>query len=343
MKGSFGSDNSSGVCQEAMRALEKANHGHVPSYGGDSYTKEAIELFKKEFDKKIEVFFVFNGTGANVAGLRALTRPYQSIICAQTSHIYTQETGAAFAQTGCKILPVPSTNGKITPDGIEEVLRQERFWRHHATMPKVVSVSQSTEFGTIYTLKELQDISKFCNKNDLLLHVDGCRIFNAAAALDCPLKALGREAGVDVMSVGGTKNGLMYAEAVVFFNTTYAKDFSYIQKQSLQLASKMRFISAQYIPFFKDKIWKKNASHANEMAHILASCLETIPSIEFAQKVETNQLFLRMPKKAIAALKKDFLFYVWNEPMNEIRMITSFDTTLKEVKSFIEHAKKAVK
>lgn len=340
---SFASDNYSGVCQEAMLAIQMANSGPAPAYGNDLYTKTAADLIKKELGKKIEVFFVFNGSGANISGLRAITRSIHSIVCAQTAHIATQETGAVFNHTGCKLLLIPSSDGKISAGAVREAVEKERYWGKHATQPKVVSISLPTEYGTIYTIKELKEIAKACKELDLLFHIDGCRLYNAAVALDCSLKELTADVGVDVLSLGGTKNGLLAAEAVVFFNPSLAVDFPHIHKQSLQLASKMRFISAQYIPFFEEKIWKKNAENANRMTQLLAKGLKNLPKVHFSQKVESNQIFVKLPKKAIEALQKNFLFHVWDAKEGEIRLITSFDTTEKEVEAFISHAKKAIK
>ncbi len=340
--GCFGSDNFAPVCEEVMRELLAVNHGPVPSYGKDKYTETAIDLIKQEFEQACDVFFVFNGTGANISALKCLTRSINAIICADTSHIHTQETGAVYAHTGCKLLLIPSKDGKITPEEIAERVEKESYWGRHATKPKVVSLSQATEFGTVYTLAELQRISETCKKHALLLHVDGCRLYNAAVALDCPLQALCREAGVDVLSLGGTKNGLMLAEAVVFFNQTYSDDFAYIQKQTLQLASKMRYISAQFIPFFRDKLWHRHAAHANAMAQRLAEGVSNIPGVLLSQKVETNQLFMQLPKDVITMLRKDFFFHVWNESLGQIRLITSFDTAAAEVDAFLQRLQQSL-
>lgn len=335
--GCFASDNFATVSEEIMQYLQEINKGHAPSYGSDSYTALAKKLIQQEFEEDCEVFFVFNGTGANVASLTSMTSSFHSIICADTAHIQTQETGSIYAHSGCKLLLIRSLDGKIKPDQIVSVFNREKFWKHHATEPKVVTISQSTEYGTIYTLDEIQAISSTCKELGLFLHVDGCRLYNAAVALNCPLKALGKKAGIDVLSLGGTKNGLMCAEAVVFFNRDLAAHFPYYHKQTLQLASKMRYISGQFIPFFKEGLWKKNAKVANGMTELLAEGLKQFPKLLFAQKVETNQIFLRLPKEEIVReLRKKFLFHVWNDIHQEIRLITAFDTQEKEVKSFIE-------
>lgn len=337
---SFGSDNYSGVSSEVMQALQEANQGHVPSYGKDPYTAEAIKLFREEFGEETQVFFTFTATGANVASLASLTRPYNSIIMASSSHVHTLEVGAVYAHTGCKSLIIPSQDGKIYPEQIAEKVKEETHFGPHATIPKVVSLSQSTEVGTVYTLREIQLIAETCRRHHLYLHVDGCRLFNAAVALDIPLRSFGKEAGIDVLVFGGTKNGLMSAESVLFFKPELAEHFAYIQKQRLQLTSKMRFLSAQYIPFLKDELWKKNAVNANEMAKLLADGLKQFPFVEFTQKVESNQLFLKIPMPLIKKLQEEFLFLVYDDKKPVIRMITSFDTTQEEVDLFIEKVKK---
>ena len=341
--GFFGSDNFAPVSEEVMQYLQEINKGHVLSYGADPYTALAKKLIQQEFEEECEVFFVFNGTGANVASLTSITSSCNSIICADTAHIQTQETGSIYAHSGCKLLLIPSQDGKIKPDQIKFVFNREKFWKHHATEPKVVTISQSTEYGTMYSLEELKAISAVCKELGLFLHVDGCRLYNAAVALNCPLKDLGKKSGVDVLSLGGTKNGLMCAEAVVFFNRELSLHFPYYHKQSLQLASKMRYISAQFIPFFKDGLWKKNAKVANEMTTQLAKGLKQFPQLLFAQKVETNQIFLRLPKQEIITeLRKKFLFHIWNDLSQEIRLITAFDTKIKEVEAFVEEMGKCL-
>jgi threonine aldolase len=339
---SFASDTFAPVCEEAMQAIIAANKNLAPSYGSDLYTQRAIELFKQEFDPAIEAFIMLSGTGANVTALKAILRPYESIICAETAHIFTHETGAIYANAGCKLIPLPSVDGKITPDAIADAVQKEQFWGLHSTQPKVVSISQSTEYGTIYTLKELHRISEMCKRHNLLLHIDGCRLYNAAVALDCPLKSLGREAGVDVLSIGGTKNGLMLAEAVIFFNPALAKNFEYVRKQNLQLVSKMRYLSAQFIPFFEQRLWKRNATHANQMARRLYEALKQLPHVTFSQKVETNQLFVILPRKAVEELSKHAIFYIWDEPKGEVRLITSFHTKTEEIDAFVQAIKHLV-
>lgn len=332
----FGSDNHSGVSPEVMKAIMGANVGHVPAYGHDPYTKEAEDLFRQEFGENISVFFVFNGTGGNVAALSSIAQPFHSIIMPDTAHVHTTEVGAVYALTGCKPLLIPSEDGKITPDEISQKVEEETRLSYHSTLPRIVCISQTTEVGTCYTQKEMQRISEACKKHNLLLFVDGCRIFNAAAAQNMPLKAYGKDAGVDVMMFGGTKNGLMGAESIIFFHPKLGENFPYFHKQRLQLASKMRYISVQYIPFLRDEVWKKNAEHANRMTARMAKGLGQIPGIVFKQKVESNQIFLEMPKEAIKELEKDFLFHF---KKGLVRLVTSFDTPEKEVDLFVEKAK----
>lgn len=336
--GCFGSDNYSGVCNELMEALSEANQGMAFAYGGDPYTAKALQAFKKAFGDECEAFFAFNGTGANVASLSTMLNRCESIICAETSHIHTQETGAIYAYAGCKLITIPSEDGKITPTSIENAFHLESSLDRHASKPRVVTISQSTEWGTIYTLEEIAEISRLCKRLGLLLHVDGCRLANAAVSLYLPLKEFSHKCGIDVMTFGGTKNGMMFGEAVLFFRKDLAALFPYIQKQSLQLASKMRYISAQFIPYLEKGLWKRNAEHANKMAKLLAMGLEKIPGVTFTQKVETNQLFFTVPKHWVEKLSENFVFLVWDsKPI--LRFITSFNTKEDEIHAFISAVK----
>lgn len=337
--GSFGSDNHSGVCKELIQAISDANHDIAYAYGADVYTKCAKEVFKEVFGKECEAFFVFNGTGANVSALRTILGRADSIICADTAHIQTQETAAIYALSGSKLLTIPSPNGKISPEDIEKAALKESYWGIHASIPKVVYISQSTEFGTIYTVEEIRQISAMCKRYNLLLFVDGCRLANAAASLNVPLKSFGRELGIDAMAFGGTKNGMMFGEAVLFFRQDLAELFPLMQKQSLQLSSKMRYISAQFIPYLEKELWHRNAHHANTTAKHLADELKKIPAVAFSQKVESNQLFFSVPDHWIPELKKHFIFHVWDTKPT-LRLITSFDTKEEEIKAFVSQVKK---
>jgi threonine aldolase len=335
---SFASDNNAGVHPQVLEAIAATNEGHVVAYGDDPYTDAAVELFRKHFGKDIEVYFVFGGTGANVLGLKAVTEPYHAIICADTAHINVDECGAPEKFTGCKLLSLPTNDGKIAVDQIRPFLEAVGF--EHHVQPRVISISQSTEMGTVYKPREVKKLSDFAHKNEMLLHMDGARIANAAASLKVNLSDITRNVGVDVLSFGGAKNGMMYGEAVVFFDRSLAKDFKYIRKQGTHLPSKMRFISAQFSALLSNDLWRENAAHANSMAKLLAQELRRIPLIEITQKVESNGVFARVPKKYVAILQKQYFFYVWNEQTSEVRFMSSFDTTQQDISDFVALVKK---
>jgi threonine aldolase len=340
-KRSFASDNNAGVHPKVLKAIAATNLGHVVAYGEDPYTEAAVELFRKHFGKEIEVYFVFGGTGANVLGLKAVTEPYHAIICADTAHINVDECGAPEKFTGCKLLSLPTNDGKITIDQIRPFLDAVGF--EHHVQPRVISISQSTEMGTVYQPQELKRLSDFAHKNEMLMHMDGARIANATASLKASLSTITRDVGVDVLSFGGAKNGMMYGEAVIFFDRSLAKNFKYTRKQGTHLPSKMRFISAQFSALLSNDLWWKNAAHANRMAKLLAQELGRIPLIEITQKVESNGVFARLPKKYVAILQKQYFFYVWNEQTSEVRFMTSFDTTQQDISDFVTLVKKTLR
>ncbi len=338
---SFASDNYSGVAPEILRAIIAANHEHAPSYGNDNYTKEAQELLRQIFGAESISYFAYNGTAANAAGVKAILRSHHALICADTAHIATHEVGAATYLTGCPTLLIPHTNGKITAAEIQQVYDKTCYWKHHSNLPKVVSIAQSTEFGTVYTVPELQAISAICRKNNLLFHMDGCRLSNAAAYLNVSLAAISRDVGVDVLSFGGTKNGMMFGEAIVFFQPELAAEFAYMHKQNLQLNSKMRFMSAQFIPYLKDSLWHRYASHANKMCERLTKGLLAMKDVTAAHPQQTNQLFAYLPEKMIQATQEKYPFYLFDKNRNLARLVTSFDTTVEEVDQFVALASAA--
>jgi threonine aldolase len=340
-KRSFASDNNAGVHPTVMEAIVAANDGHVIAYGDYPYTARAVELFRSHLGRDAEVYFVFGGTGANVLGLKAGTESHHAIICVQTAHINVDECGAPEKFTGCKLLPVASADGKIKVEQIKPLLHEVGF--EHHVQPRVVSVSQATEMGTVYTPRELKSLSKFAHDHDMLLHVDGARIANAAARLNVKLKEITKDSGVDILSFGGAKNGMMYGEAVVFFDKSLAKNFKYTRKQGTHLPSKMRFISAQFEALLSNDLWRQNAQHANRMAQLLARELAKIPQIKLTQRVEANGVFAIVPKRYVPLLQKKYFFYVWNEETSEVRFMTSFDTTEEDIADFVALVRKTVK
>jgi len=336
----FASDNNSGVHPEILKALTEINNGHTIAYGDDPYTAEAKILFKNIFGQHVEVFFVFIGSAANVLGITAATQPYNSVICPATAHIQVDECGAPERFTGCKLLPVETVDGKLTVEAVKKHLHGFGF-EHHA-QPKVISISQPTELGTVYTPSEIKALSDLAHEHNMYLHMDGARIANAAIALNADFKKFTTDAGVDILSFGGTKNGMMYGEAIVFFAPELKENFMYTRKQGLQLASKMRFISAQFIAYLSNNQWKKTAEHANRMAKLLAEEILKIPQIKITQKVEVNGVFAIVPPTIIPKLQEQYFFYEWDEHQSEVRWMTSWDTTEEDIKGFVKLLKKLV-
>ena len=270
----FASDNNSGIHPEILNAIEAANAGHSIGYGDDRWTVEAISLFKKEFGDDTEVFFVLTGTGANILGIQSGIQSFHSVICSETAHIHTDECGAPEKFTGSKLIPIVTQNGKITPEQVEKYLNG--FGSEHHSQPGLISVTQVTELGTVYTVDEIRNIADLAHSHGMFLHMDGARISNAAVSLGLPFRSFTKEAGVDILSFGGTKNGMMIGEATLFFNPALSAYSKYYRKQAAQLYSKMRFVSAQFVPYLRDNIWKINATHANSMAKILESEIRKI-------------------------------------------------------------------
>ncbi len=341
MKKGFASDNNSGVHPRILKAMENANKGHVVGYGDDPFTLRAINLFKQKFGQETEVFFVFNGTGANVLGLSTVTQSFNSVICAETAHIQEDECGAPEKFTGCKLLPVEPVNGKLTPGLIQPHLKGFDF--EHHSQPKVISISQVTEMGTVYQPKEIIALADIAHKNNMLLHMDGARIANAAVSLNMDFKEFTKDCGVDILSFGGTKNGMMMGEAVLFFNPEITKLTKYIRKQSMQLYSKMRFTGAQFMAYFENDLWKETATHSNNMAKLLENEILKIPELKITQPVEANGVFAIVPRKIIEPLQKEFFFYIWDDTKNEVRWMTSFDTTEEEIYEFVQLIKNLLK
>jgi threonine aldolase len=337
---SFASDNNAGVHPEVLKAIGAANQGHVVGYGDDAYTHSAQELFKKQLGEDIEVFFVFNGTAANCLSLKALTDSYHAVICAEGAHIYVDECGAPEKFTGCKLVPIAAKNGKLTVEAVRSAYHG--VGDEHHVQPRVISITQATEVGTVYKPTEIRDLANFAHGHAMFLHVDGARIANAVAALGLSLRQATRDLGIDVLSFGATKNGALGAEAVVFFNPELAANFKFYRKQGMQLASKMRFISAQFQALFTNDLWLQNARHANRMAQLLKREISKIPQAKIIYNVEANGVFAQIPRKAIAKLQKRYFFYVWNEAQSVVRWMCSWDTTADDVKQFAEFVKRSV-
>jgi threonine aldolase len=334
----FGSDNNAGVHPEILNEIISANSGHVTGYGTDIYTEQALRIFKEQFGSSSETFFVFTGTAANVLGLTGITRSWNSVITASSAHLEQDECGAPEKFTGCKVLTVDTTNGKIGVGMIKKHMHDIDF--EHHSQPKVISITQSTEMGTIYSIDEIREISGYAHSNGLLLHMDGARLANAAVSLDLPFKAFTTDAGVDVLSFGGTKNGMMFGEAICFLRPGLSENFKYIRKQGMQLASKMRFISAQYIAYFRNDLWKKLARHSNAMAAVFAEKLSHFSELTVTQEVQSNGLFVIMPAAVAERMRENYFFYPWDENTSEYRLMTSWDTTEDDIEDFILLLKK---
>ncbi|MDQ1633775.1 MAG: threonine aldolase [Frankiaceae bacterium] len=335
---SFASDNHSGAHPDVLAAVVEANAGHQPSYGGDPLTEQALELIRRQFGEQADVLLALTGTGANVVGLQTMLRPYEAVLCATSAHIATDECGAPEHYLGSKLIGVPTPDGKLTPELVEPFARG--VGDQQAVQPRVVAVTQSTELGTLYQLDELRRLADWAHARNMLVHLDGARLFNAAAALGVELSAFA-EVGVDVLSFGATKNGALGAEAVVVLNPALAVGTRYIRKQAMQLPSKMRFVAAQWVALLADGLWRRNAAHANAMAARLAAGVDGLPAVRITRPVEVNAVFAELPPRMIAELQEQYAFYVWDEQTCEVRWMTSFDTTPDDVDDFVAAVRRA--
>jgi threonine aldolase len=332
MRGSFASDNYAGALPEVIEAVAGANRGHAPAYGNDPLTEDVAELFRAAFGPEAHALPVFNGTGANVIALRTVARPYDAVVCASSAHLNVDECGAPERVGGFKLLPVDTPDGKLTPELVAP--RLIRFGDEHAAQPRVVSITQSTEFGTVYTPDEIRALAEQAHSRGMLLHVDGARLANAAAALDCSLAAITTDAGVDVLSFGATKNGALGAEAVVLLRAELGDGVQFIRKQSMQLASKMRFLSAQLHALLVEDRWRAPAAHANAMARRLADAVAGTDGVRLTQAVQANALFAVLPPGAAEELQREWRFYTWDDSTGEVRWMCSWDTSPDEVDAF---------
>jgi threonine aldolase len=335
---SFGSDNNSGVHPRIMEALADVNTGHAIAYGDDEWTCEAERIICSILgDKKVASCFVFNGTGANVVALQACTMPFHSILCASTAHIAVDECGAPVKITGASLKEIPTPDGKLTPSLVLPYLHGFGF--EHHSQPKVIAISQTTELGTAYTPQEVKALADLAHRHDMYLFVDGTRIANACAWLNISLKEITVDCGVDIFTLGGTKNGLMFGEALVPLRKELAENLKYYRKQTTQLYSKMRFISAQFIPYLNENIWLDNAKRSNNAAQKLHGEMSRIEGIEITQPVQSNALFFILPKEITDKLRERYFFYDWDESRNEMRLVCSWDTTDEDIEQFVSYLK----
>ncbi|MES1260022.1 MAG: aminotransferase class I/II-fold pyridoxal phosphate-dependent enzyme [Gemmatimonadota bacterium] len=330
----FASDNTAPAHPAVFAALQAANEGAAPAYGNDVWTARAIAWFKQQFGESTEPYLVWNGTGANVVALRALTRPFNAIICTEPSHINIDECGAPELLTGCKLIDVPTPDGKITPAMIERAVRGVDD--EHSVQARVVSIAQSTERGTVYTLDEVTALCRAAHGMNLLVHMDGSRIANAAASLNLPFRAFTRDAGVDILSFGATKNGCMGAEAVLVFDPALAAEMKFLRKQSMQLSSKMRFVAAQILALAENDLWLANARNANAMARRLVDGVRALPGLEILHPVDANAVFAMLPAESVKRLQQTFKFFVWNEKTGEIRWMCNWATSAEDVEELVK-------
>ncbi|WP_433584757.1 threonine aldolase family protein [Microbacterium hydrocarbonoxydans] len=335
----FASDNYSGIHPEVLDAIAAANGGHQIAYGEDAYTARLQEVFQSHFGDTAQAFPVFNGTGANVTGLQSMLPRWGAVIAASTAHINVDEGGAPEKIGGFKLLTVPTDDGKLTPELVD---REAWGWGdEHRSQPLVVSITQSTELGTLYTAEEITALADHAHERGMRLHLDGARISNAAAALDLPLRAFTTDAGVDVLSFGGTKNGAMLGEAIVVLNPEASDGLIFSRKFNMQLSSKMRFVSAQLIALLEGDLWLRNATHANAMAQRLRGEIEagiaegSITGVEFTQPTQSNGVFATLPDGVADQLRESFRFYDWDAARNEVRWMCGFDTAEEDVDAFV--------
>jgi threonine aldolase len=329
----FASDNTAPVHPRVLDMLAAVNHGHATSYGDDPWSGKVSDWFVEQFGEGTAAFLVWNGTGANVVALRAVTRPFHAILCAEQAHVNVDECGAPELMTGCKLIDLPSPDAKLTPEQIRGAVG--RFGDEHAVQPHVVALSQVTEYGTVYTVAEMAAICTAAHELGLLVFVDGSRLGNAAVSLDLPFRAFTRDVGVDLLSFGATKNGAMGAEAVVTFNPAHAAEMKFLRKQSTQLASKARYVAAQFLAMADGDLWRTNARNANTMARRLADGVRDIPGLRITQRVEASAVFATMPRAAIAQLQRDFHFYIWNDHKTEVRWMANWATSTEDVDEFV--------
>lgn len=333
MMKSFGSDNHSGVCPEAMTAIAAANNGHALAYGDDEITLRLTELFCREFGPMVSLYLVFNGTGANILCLDALCRSHHAVVCAETAHINVDECGAPQRAIGCRLLPVATPDGKLTPELVRTQLHGFGF--EHHSQPRAISISNVTELGTVYTPDEVRALAELAHGHGMYLHMDGARLANAAASLGCTLREITTDCGVDALSFGGTKNGMMCAESAVILNPALDVDLRYRRKQLTQLSSKMRFMAAQFECYLTDGLWLRNAQHSNRMAHLLEEAVRKVNGVQVMYPVQANSVFAQLPREVWQRLQQKHFFYDWDFDADVVRWMCSFDTTEEDIAQFV--------
>lgn len=340
MKRGFGSDNHSGISPEILKAIADANVDHALAYGDDEYCSRVEDLFRSYFGNQAQVYFVFNGAGANVLSIDTLCRSHHAVVCAESAHINVDECGAPQRIVGCKLLTVPTPDGKLTPELVKTQLHGFGF--EHHSQPRAISITQSTELGTLYTLEEIKALADLAHSYNMYLHVDGARLANAAVALGCTFKELTTDLGVDILSFGGTKNGMMMGESVVVLNPALDVELKYRRKQMSQLCSKMRFIAAQYEAYLTTGLWRRNAEHSNHMAQLLYNAVKDIHQVEVQYPVQVNSVFVKLPHDVWMGLQQDYFFYDWDEANDIVRWMCSFDTTEQDIQDFVAALKRRI-
>lgn len=337
MKRGFGSDNHSGISPEIMEAIASANVEHALAYGDDEYCRRTEQLFQDTFGPQARVYFVFNGTGANVLNIDAMCRSHHAVVCAETAHINVDECGAPQRIVGCRLLTVPTPDGKLTPQLVKTQLHGFGF--EHHSQPRAISITQPTELGTLYSLDEIRALANLAHSHNMYLHLDGARLANAAVALGCTFRQMTTDCGVDCLSFGGTKNGLLMGESAVILNPQLDVDLKYRRKQMAQLCSKMRFMAVQFEAYLTTGVWQRNAAHSNHMAQLLHNALLSIPQAKIMYPVQANSVFVKLPNKVWNALLNDYFFYLWDEEQDVVRWMCSFDTTEDDINYLIQALK----
>ncbi|MBO4587010.1 MAG: low specificity L-threonine aldolase [Bacteroidales bacterium] len=343
MKRGFGSDNHSGISPEVLKAIADANVDHALAYGDDEWCARTEALFRDHFGPQAKVYFVFNGTGANVLNIDAMCRSHEAVVCAETAHINVDECGAPQRVVGCRLLTVDTPDGKLTPALVKT--RLHGFGFEHHSQPKAISISQPTELGTLYTLDEIRALADLAHSHHMYLHMDGARLANAAVALGCSFKEMTTDLGVDCLSFGGTKNGLLMGESCVLLNPALDIDMKYRRKQMTQLCSKMRFMAAQFEAYLTTDLWRRNAAHSNAMAQLLRDEIQALShsvtqSLKIMYSVQVNSVFVQLPADVWHALQQEYFFYDWDEAQNVVRWMCSFDTTEEDIHAFVAALKK---